>query len=435
MEQIADSQLMFGSLPGALPPSQVYAGLIAVMSRPASNVLSLPVATSAIQDDELTSPLTSPVVASLSQFLSEDLSRSIEKQLIEAELLNAETPHALPDALIQVEVPDVPDVPEELVSMLPIMPSLDHDNQSEDKKEDKSPATDYHSSGFQYPYSDDDDSLMDDKRENPNMIEECIGLLINLKSAVGPLTNKTKDKPTDKKKPKSKRKQSSLPLQAPLSPEVEEKPKPKRRTSSRRANALAKEAELARAEALAREASVAEEAYVWFKKRTVPTKEEAAASLKKPPIYPMVAVAAAAPSGDGGCDDDSTDTDDHLPFPVDDDDDDNFDQKTPAKDHHSHDPVDNNDDDDDDDDNDNDGNNDNNDDPETPARDLCSKSHKKRASRNLPPSSIKTKKTLVRLKVCVRDSYSTMALWPFKPVETKRRKKRRDLPLLSLPPS
>jgi hypothetical protein len=48
------------------------------------------------------------------------------------------------------------------------------------------------------------------------MIEECIDLLINLKSADGPLTIKTKDKPTDKpadiKKPKSKRKQSSVPL-------------------------------------------------------------------------------------------------------------------------------------------------------------------------------------------------------------------------------
>jgi hypothetical protein len=90
MDQIADSQLTFGSLPGALPPSQVYAGLIANMSRPASNVLYSPVATSSIQDDVLTSPVTSPVVASLSQFLSEVVSRSIEKQIIEAELLNAE---------------------------------------------------------------------------------------------------------------------------------------------------------------------------------------------------------------------------------------------------------------------------------------------------------------------------------------------------------
>jgi hypothetical protein len=72
MDQLADSQLTFGSLAGALPPSQVYTGLIADMSRPASNVLSSPVASSAIQDDVLTSPVTSPVVASLSQFLSED---------------------------------------------------------------------------------------------------------------------------------------------------------------------------------------------------------------------------------------------------------------------------------------------------------------------------------------------------------------------------
>jgi hypothetical protein len=45
MDKLADSQLTFGSLAGALPPSQVYAGLIADMSRPASNVLSSPVAT------------------------------------------------------------------------------------------------------------------------------------------------------------------------------------------------------------------------------------------------------------------------------------------------------------------------------------------------------------------------------------------------------
>jgi hypothetical protein len=100
------------------------------MSRLTSNVLSSPIATSAIQDDVLTSPVIAPVVASLSQFLSEDVSRSIEKQLIEAELLNAETQETLVEALIQAEVPDVP---EESDSMLPIMPSLDHeDDQSED---------------------------------------------------------------------------------------------------------------------------------------------------------------------------------------------------------------------------------------------------------------------------------------------------------------
>jgi hypothetical protein len=214
------------------------------MSRPALNVLSLPVATSAIQDDVLTSPVTSPVVASFSQFLSEDASRSIEKQLIEAELLNAETQETLLEALIQAEVPDVP---EKSDSMLPIMPSLDHeDDQSEDNKEDKSPATDYHSSGFHDPYSDDDDSILDDKKETPKMIEECIDLLISLQSADGSLTGKTKDKPIDKKKPKLRRKQSSLPLQAPLSPEVEKTTKPKRRTSPRRAEGLEKISSISR---------------------------------------------------------------------------------------------------------------------------------------------------------------------------------------------
>jgi hypothetical protein len=53
MDQLADSQLTFVSLAGDLPPSQVYAGLIANVSRPASNVLYSPVATSAIQDDVL----------------------------------------------------------------------------------------------------------------------------------------------------------------------------------------------------------------------------------------------------------------------------------------------------------------------------------------------------------------------------------------------
>jgi hypothetical protein len=123
------------------------------MSRLASIVLSLPVATSAIQDDVLTLPVSLPVVASFSQFLPEDVSRSIEEQLIEAKLLNAETQETLSEAL-----------------MLPIMPSLDHeDDQSENKKEDKCPATDYHSSGFHDPYSDDDDSLLDDKKKTPKM--------------------------------------------------------------------------------------------------------------------------------------------------------------------------------------------------------------------------------------------------------------------------
>jgi hypothetical protein len=116
------------------------------MSRPALNGLSLPVGSSAIQNNELTSPLTSLVVTALSRYLLEEVSRSIEKDLIEAELLNAETRQTLPDAPIQT------DVPEELDSMLPLMPSLpslDLNTQSEDKKKEYiSPATAYHSSGF-----------------------------------------------------------------------------------------------------------------------------------------------------------------------------------------------------------------------------------------------------------------------------------------------
>jgi hypothetical protein len=101
MDQLADSQLTFGSLAGALPPSQVYAGLIADMSRPASNLLSLPVATSEIQDDALTSPVTSRVVASLSQFLLEDISRSIKKQLIDGDSLldEKETPKMIEECI------------------------------------------------------------------------------------------------------------------------------------------------------------------------------------------------------------------------------------------------------------------------------------------------------------------------------------------------
>jgi hypothetical protein len=255
MEQIADSQLTFGSPPGARPTSRIFAGLIAEMLRPALNALSSPVALLAIQDAELTSPVTSLVVAALSQFLSEDVSRSIEKDLVETELQNSETQQPLQEALIQV------DAPAESDSMLPLMPSLDHNALSEDKKKDKSPASNYHSSGFHDYYSEDEDLLLepktveDEKQENPN-IEEGVDLLIKLKVADAPLKDKTKDKPTDKKKPKSKRKQSSLPLQPHLSPDVADKPKSRRRTSPRRAEAMAKEAELARAEALMREGAV-----------------------------------------------------------------------------------------------------------------------------------------------------------------------------------
>ncbi len=66
--------------------------------------------------------------------------------------------------------------------------------------------------------------------------------MINLKSADDPITDKIKDRKTNKKKPKSKRKQTSLPLQASVSQPVAENPKPKRRTSPRRAELLAKEA-------------------------------------------------------------------------------------------------------------------------------------------------------------------------------------------------
>jgi hypothetical protein len=138
MEPMAESQPTFGGLPGARPPSQVYSDLVADMSRPALIVLTLPAAALAIQDDELTLPVTSPVVASLSPFLSEDVSRSIEKQLVEAELLHAQSQPTLPDALIQA------DVPEESDSMLPLMPSLDQDAIQEDKKKNISQATKYH---------------------------------------------------------------------------------------------------------------------------------------------------------------------------------------------------------------------------------------------------------------------------------------------------
>jgi hypothetical protein len=105
MEQMAESQPTFGGLPGALPPSQVFSHLVADMSRPALMVLTRPAAALAIQDDELTLPVTSPVVASLSPFLTEDVSRSIEKDLMEAELMHAQSHPTLSDALIQADLP------------------------------------------------------------------------------------------------------------------------------------------------------------------------------------------------------------------------------------------------------------------------------------------------------------------------------------------
>jgi hypothetical protein len=75
MDQNADSQLTFVSLPGALPTSPIFTYLIADMLCPAITVLSsptLPVDSLATQDAELYPPFTSPVVAALSQFLVVD---------------------------------------------------------------------------------------------------------------------------------------------------------------------------------------------------------------------------------------------------------------------------------------------------------------------------------------------------------------------------
>jgi hypothetical protein len=199
MEPMAESQPTFGGLPGALPPSQVYSDLVAVMPRPALMVLTPPVAALAIQDDELTLPVTSLVVVSLSPFLLEDVSRSIEKQLVEAELLHAQSQPTLPDALIQADLPEKSD------SMLPLMPSLDRDAKQEDKKKNISEATKYHAAGFHDPYSDDDDGLLDDDngfldlKEEIRNIEEGVHLSINLKSANDPITDKIKDRKTNKK--------------------------------------------------------------------------------------------------------------------------------------------------------------------------------------------------------------------------------------------
>jgi hypothetical protein len=52
------------------------------------------------------------------------------------------------------------------------MPSLDHNTPGDDEKEDNSPTKDYHSSCFNDPYSDNEDSLLepvkgeDDKKED-----------------------------------------------------------------------------------------------------------------------------------------------------------------------------------------------------------------------------------------------------------------------------
>jgi hypothetical protein len=127
--------------------------------------------------------------------------------------------------------------------------ATDQDAKQEDKKKNISQATKYHAAGFLDPYSDDDDGLLDDDngfldlKEDITNIEEGVDLLlINLKSADDPITDKIKDRKTNKKKPKSKRKQSSLPLQASVSPPVAENPKPKWRTSPRRAELSANEA-------------------------------------------------------------------------------------------------------------------------------------------------------------------------------------------------
>jgi hypothetical protein len=485
------SQPTFGGLPGGLFPSQVFSHLVVDISRPALMVLTPPAAALAVQDDELTLPITSPVVASLSPFLTADVSRSIEKDLIEAELLHAQSQRALPDALIQADVPGESD------SMLPLMPSLDQDAKQEDKEKNISQATKYHAAAFHDPYSDDDDGLLDDDngfldlKEEITNIEEGVDLLINLKSANDPITDKNKDRKTNKKKPKSKRKQFSLPLQALVSPPVAENPKPKRRTSPRRAELLAKEAELVRvAEALAREQVVAQQAFAWLKSPPAPPKNKATARLKRPPVYAKAAVAAAAPSGHGDGDDDSTDTDDtddHTPFPAANEDDNDLDKKSAAKDIRFPDPADDkedndNNDNDDDKDNDGDGDDDNdvddddddddededdNDDddgddddndgdgdsngnrngngdgdgdnhkPETPARDCQSKSHKKRpcrASRGLLQSTLKKKISREIKNVC-EGQLLYIALWPFKPVKTKKRKSRINQHSHSLPRS
>jgi hypothetical protein len=207
---------------------------------------------------------------------STDVSRSIAQDLIEAELQNLGTQQPLREAPIQA------DAPAESDSMLPLIPSLGHDTLGEDKKEENCPARDCHSTNFHNPYSDNDDSLLEPKegdvQENPN-IEEGANLLIRLKLADAPATDKTKDKG---KKPK--RKHSSLPLQPPLSPETLEKPKSRRSASPRRAAALAKEAAFTQQEATTR-----------LKKPPVCPKEEAAARLKIPPLYPKAVTAATVP--------------------------------------------------------------------------------------------------------------------------------------------
>jgi hypothetical protein len=49
--------------------------------------------------------------------------------------------------------------------------------------------------------------------------------------------------------------------------------------------------------------------------------------------------------------------------------------------------------------------------------------------------ALSRRKSLLKLKKYVRDNYSTIALWPFKPVKTKKRKSRRNQHSQSLPQS
>jgi hypothetical protein len=48
--------------------------------------------------------------------------------------------------------------------------------------------------------------------------------------------------------------------------------------------------------------------------------------------------------------------------------------------------------------------------------------------------ALSRKKTLVKVKTYVRDNYSTIALWPFKPVKTKKKKKQKR-PTFTEPPT
>jgi hypothetical protein len=127
-------------------------------------------------------------------------------------LQDAEERQTLPDVPIQSEGP------EESISMLPLMPDLpspDLDTQSDDKKMKYiSARTGYHSAGFYDPYSDHDNSLLDDKEEDKEIeleevvdnkkgdeeMVEVVDVLMNLKTVDGLPTDKTKAKPTKKKR-------------------------------------------------------------------------------------------------------------------------------------------------------------------------------------------------------------------------------------------